>query len=573
MKKCISVLCLLLVAVLCCTPVVSAARVDSEPLGKVYAVATTESGKTAKIAAPDAEDIDRLAEYELYVAQEPVLSVGSTAGEAVGAAAPAYYHVQFMLPGTTEEVYLTGLRAEYVEQIQQAILDNILSGVSFDLTDLGFIDTEKTAAEDDDESLCWAAATSNVLTYTGWAAQAGYKNTDDVFELFIRSFTNNGGNELNGLAWFFNGAALRMNLGLTAARIRNYPYSGNYMKTYAYDMVSENSFVESAADMHRMDTLLRSGYGVCLGIMMYDTQGHSGGHAITLWGMVTDTALDASDPKRYKSVFVTDSDSHFADGDRRSAEDVMTLYPLDTTSGFAFRYYDDVTAVLDEYTALVPYSYKVPHETDSTSRLYKTNYPDLAIGRQFLQNEKALPGENKLLESGSSLSFGCTVANTSDKRYRANATLDVTLTDQNGKKLFTQSKSNYTSLSYAEETTPYMFSVSKVPAGDYTLQYTVNKQHNVTEAFYYNNVRTTTFKVRDSYLCGDFNGDGAVTIDDATAVQRYLSEMDSASEKAKERGNVNGGIFNIADVTELQRWIADLTTDSPIGEKLLHTGI
>lgn len=572
MKKHLSILCLVLSLALFCLPAATAAEVPSQPLGKVYVIGETESGKTVKTAAPDAAKMDNLDRYELYVEKEPVLSVGSNAGEATGAAAiPKFYHVKFMIPDTTEEVYLTGLRAQYVEEIQQAIIDSYLGGENFDLTGLGFIDTEKTLKQDGDEGLCWAASAADILTYTGWAAKAGFRDEDEVFDVFAKEFSDNGSHQHNGLAWFFNGAMLRANLGLLGSKALNYPYSGGYLKGYAYDMVCDFEYLESVAAMNHMSDYLENGYGISLGIVISDTQNRSGGHATTLWGLVTDTALDRNDPKRFKSFFMTDSDSHFSEGDRRDAPDVLSLYHLDSSSGkFAFRYYDDVTGVFDDYTYLVPYSKNVPHETDFGTMRDKTRYPDLAVYQQYLEINGAAADANAVYESGANIGFGCSFANTADKRYRANAVLETTVTDQKGKALFSNSDSRNLTLNYTEFTDSLNYTAKQVPAGDYTLQFTINPKHTVTEAYYYNNTRTMTFKVRDSYLGGDFNGDGKVNIQDATDLQRYLAEFTNAGSKPKERGNVNGGALNIQDVTDIQRSLADIPTTAAVGEKKLH---
>ena len=98
-----------------------------------------------------------------------------------------------MLPDSSEEVYLTGLSAANVEEIQQAVLDSYIGGKPMYLNNLHFIDAEKTKAGDNDDNLCWAASCSNLLTYTGWAQQAGFQTEDEVFDLYVSSFTNNGG--------------------------------------------------------------------------------------------------------------------------------------------------------------------------------------------------------------------------------------------------------------------------------------------------------------------------------------------------------------------------------------------
>lgn len=576
MKKSLTIICLALALVLCSPPVATAAEISAQPLGKVYAVAETGDGKTLKTAAPDADKMDGLESYELYIEKKPVLSVGSNDAESTGAVViPRFYNVKFTVPDTTDEVFLTGLRASYVEQIQQAIIDSYLDGENFSLTDLGFIDTEKTEKADKDDYLCWAASTSNMLTYTGWAAKAGFENEDDLFDLFAKEFSNDGGHQHDGLAWFFNGAVLRTNNGFYGTKALNYPKSGGYLKSYAYDMVCNYESLKTVPAMNRMYDYLQKGYGIGLGILLYDTQNHSGSHAITLWGMVVDTSLDKTDPERFKSVLVTDSDSDFAEGDRRDAADVLSLYRLtyNNKNRFAFHYYDDVTAELDDYVYLMPYSKNVPRETNLVTPRNKTSYPDLAVANPYIRVNWEDAEEGAVYESGQKIQFGCSLGSTADKRYRANAVLETTLTDQNGNVILSDSQTKSINVIYEDQAPINVFATDVLPAGDYTLEFLINPKHNVTEAYYYNNTCTLTVKLRDSYLSGDFNGDGKVNIQDATDLQSFLAEYTESDAKAQERGNLNGGNLNISDVTELQRSLAGLPTASAVGEKKLHNEI
>ena len=76
------------------------------------------------------------------------------------------------------------------------------------------------------------------------------------------------------------------------------------------------------------------------------------------------------------------------------------------------------------------------------------------------------------------------------------------------------------------------------------------------------------------YRLGDVNGDGKVTIADATLLQRYIAgfqvtdpERVKLCGKILHRGSFDGGI-TISDVTEIQRYLAELETDHPIGEEI-----
>ena len=65
---------------------------------------------------------------------------------------------------------------------------------------------------------------------------------------------------------------------------------------------------------------------------------------------------------------------------------------------------------------------------------------------------------------------------------------------------------------------------------------------------------------------GDADGDGVVTIIDATCIQRNLAGLHVSSGFSKAAADVDGsGDIEITDATYIQRWLADLVTPCPIG--------
>ena len=108
--------------------------------------------------------------------------------------------------------------------------------------------------------------------------------------------------------------------------------------------------------------------------------------------------------------------------------------------------------------------------------------------------------------------------------------------------------------------------MSGVPAGDYTLTFTVNPQHEGIEAYFYNNTRTVCFKVRDSYVVGDYDDIGAVEILDVSLMQRRLCALTvDVDKKADERGNVDDGDLLITDATWIRRSIAGI--EPPLSDR------
>lgn len=68
-----------------------------------------------------------------------------------------------------------------------------------------------------------------------------------------------------------------------------------------------------------------------------------------------------------------------------------------------------------------------------------------------------------------------------------------------------------------------------------------------------------------SYLRGDADGDGEVTIADATVIQRTLANIPTASF-FKKAADVDGDGLNIMDVTNIQRYLAEFDNIYHINE-------
>ena len=578
MKKLIVLISVILAALM--LPPMAAAAAEAEPaaMDGVYAVLTTTEGETIVDEAPAAEELDEVESYELFVAQKAVLSVGLTRGLSKGTAASSYFSADFTLPGTAYDVFLAGLTAENIEEVQQAVIDSFVYGSSFDLTDLGFIDAEKSYTEyDGDDELCWAASTSDMLEYTGWAAEAGFADEDEVFAEFISSYEDDGGYQQNAIAWFFNGAALNDNSGETHAAILDYPNSGGFLNDYAFDMVCGFSDMNSAVtDMDGLLQLLREGYAVGLSLDIYTNGSQSGGHAVTAWGAVVDSSLPADDPGRYVSLFITDSDSYESQSESRpDASNVMNVFPLSYYDGgdstyYYFSYSSRTLALIYHYVYLAPFD-EPAAETDPDAHKDKINYPDLAMNKTTLTDDQSSETQTAF-ELGTDISFNSTIINYSDKAYTGRIYAYFTVTDSSGTEVYNQGFNYSSSTLHPSYYFPTGYkTVSGLAEGDYTVTYTINKGHKVDEAFYCNNEKSVAFKVRPSYLCGDINSNGEIDIMDATAIQRSLAgyggELDA---RTIERADVNRSGLDIMDATAIQFSLAGYTTNSPVGEKLLY---
>jgi hypothetical protein len=170
----------------------------------------------------------------------------------------------------------------------------------FGFEDIGghWYDAEKSANNSEDDQLCWAATTSNMLAYTGWGfpTNTGFTDADDIFSYFQQHWSDEGGNMYYGTQWWFDGID-HSQQGRSWSRV-DHPGGGFYSSDYFDKYYSWNS--DDATLMKTADDFLHAGDGVGLSL----TKGKDGGgHAISLWG------YEFSETKNdYAGIYVTDSD-------------------------------------------------------------------------------------------------------------------------------------------------------------------------------------------------------------------------------------------------------------------------
>ena len=71
----------------------------------------------------------------------------------------------------------------------------------------------------------------------------------------------------------------------------------------------------------------------------------------------------------------------------------------------------------------------------------------------------------------------------------------------------------------------------------------------------------------DARLIGDVNNDGAVSIEDATIVQKYLANMVDFDEEARICADTDGnGAVSIEDATIVQKYLAGMISDFPANQ-------
>lgn len=296
-----------------------------------------------------------------------------------------YYSLEFQLGSSTQWLYVTGLDASDVLQIEDWLTSPVTS--SSDRVSLSglFLDAEKSKSNTDDDLMCWAASLSNMLTFTGWANDSLawdengdplFTNEDDVFEYLCEHFEDNGGHSYYGADWFITG---------------NYSVAGKsgwsqieqdggafYAGDYSFSTIATHETItvgDSSCSLESMTDYLQNGWAVGLGLSISGQ-----GHAVTCWGYVYDTQYEETDPLRYSALLTTDSDdSKTSDNPPNN----LWLSPLawdDASQKFLLVGYSVSDAVLNNYAALAPYSSKVELSTDDGGTLSRET---IAVGDEF----------------------------------------------------------------------------------------------------------------------------------------------------------------------------------------------
>ena len=118
-------------------------------------------------------------------------------------------------------------------------------------------DANKTAANTEDDLMCWAAAASNILAWGHWGT-AVYNTTDLIFKHFQDHWTDAGGYPSWAWKWWFDGSPPPYN----TASHPDVPGGGKFYPTLNF----YDYFVYAAGGnvMASVDNLLHQGKGVTL---------------------------------------------------------------------------------------------------------------------------------------------------------------------------------------------------------------------------------------------------------------------------------------------------------------------
>ena len=417
-----------------------------------------------------------------------------------------FYKTTFSIDDT-REIFLTGLTESTLEQVQTELTASALEDRYFSLTNVDFIDAEKEftdVAEGEiasDANLCWAAASSNMLRFSGWGSEAGFRTEDDLFESFISAFTDAGGSYTYGLDWFFNGYyAMQGNDGW--AQLRAPGESGKYLSEYPADSLYQTYEISNHIDNLRpvLDALERD-CAVGISIGNYLSSFRIGGHAITLWGYLHDTSASPYSKEAYPAIFISDSDSDKYDGAlRRQAPNrlrVMMMdgmfdgfgadsWELDYPSTFPWR--------IESFTVLEPYRAEL--EQDASGTHNKNTSADFSVQDLYVRASTFDDLELGIdtIPANQSFKIGGIALNNSAVNLSSARLQIVTTITQNGQTVWEKTSQCAVSRFQANAYVKLSETCNSLAAGSYEATIRVTAS-GISEAYLLNNTRSISFTV------------------------------------------------------------------------------
>ena len=425
-----------------------------------------------------------------------------------------YYAVTFMTEDN-REVYLTGLTPDNADTLQAQIIEGYRGSHNFTLESVDLIDAEKTFYEGSDDNMCWAAAVSNTLHYTGWGKKAGFQTNDDLFDLFAESFidSENGNFPVTGYSWFFNGV-LGVNFmdykGSAAPKDNN---SGAYLTDYDYGELVEEYTVSDGCmnSFQALKDRLHEGCGIFLSVGYTDVEGNSyGGHALSCWGYAVNKNHTPDEKEYLDALIVTDSDSDPTHTpDRRTAPnkiEILRLEPLLITKDGQTVYdtwwskdygNETVFAAWNFMTTIKPYSEDLIRETDEKATKSLQNDTDFSITDIRIANACGV-NDGSVVSSYTDVFLSPEIFNKSNPPFSGTLSYHTVIRNSQGETVIDRNDSLTSDISgFLKRTSADYNNIGRLSPGVYTATVTVNPDKALLEAYYYNNSFQKTFTVTD----------------------------------------------------------------------------
>lgn len=465
-------------------------------------------------------------------------------------------NVPITVDGKELRLIATGLNNDNKDAFVRAIEENYKpdNKTPLYITDKSLVDAEKWDAEIPlfDSRLCWAAAASQVLWLSGWAQEYGspvtgkpFASEDEVFDYYIRSFSDSGGETSEGIKWFFNGTYFISGSGTHTSPINGTDPTNGLQKDFVASKITESyDTVDSPEALSHLLDIDHSSENACAVGLSIDTAANilekGSGHAVTAGGVIYDPN-EQQEAQKYKAIIIIDSDNDADSGtdventdfeftdinaeykkqlEQRSAyPNSMSVYDLDLRTNEAGQKVWEIVGYstddsdyygISSLQVLPLYNKQLieeNQETDGTKNQHEN--ADLFIDYMYTTNsdtQKDTPtiddiNENsvKTFSQSDNINLNVFVANQAgallDKDYPGGNTLtfDWTAVSSDGENVYTGTeKLNADIYSYTE--TSFFLHLNnkdgvteKWEPGDYTLTLSINADKAVTESYYYNN--------------------------------------------------------------------------------------
>lgn len=250
------------------------------------------------------------------------------------------YSVTFSAGGT-KMAFLTGLSLEEKTKIENGTITiNTLSQLN--PYDAEKYDVSRSYYGDIDH--CWAKASANMLAYAGWGNVNGFQDEDDIADYFKNNFTDVGGSTFFGNEWYISGHYQpKVNGWQGWAMPKAGSTGGGLFPNVAYSSYSGTEGIAAPVSITSALEKLKEGTAVGLSVDWTNNLGvRQGGHAVTVWGMVYDTAYLSRSNQYYVSLLMTDSDDSNNDSAPRSRPNRLQNHAIAwnyTYARFAFTSY------------------------------------------------------------------------------------------------------------------------------------------------------------------------------------------------------------------------------------------
>lgn len=173
----------------------------------------------------------------------------------------------------------------------------------------GWYDFDKVF-DGNDDLLCWAAASSNVIAWwenynPGLTSQTSAPTGEDIWTTYKQSYKNTGGYAEDSFYWYFyeweeEYRPTWMNQGLTDYGHQSGAYFSTVFDNKLPEIVfsSPNAYDDITEFSSNFCAILDAGYGVTIAV-----EGPGVSHALTLWGVEYDTEQEL-----ITRLWLTDSD-------------------------------------------------------------------------------------------------------------------------------------------------------------------------------------------------------------------------------------------------------------------------